>query len=84
MIKVPTLNKNKKEEDNTKKWEKNFSVLEQIWRLDLKIIDKLKLNFWRSFNPKNIYYERCKQIWTLKLWIRENKSFSKNVKVLRL
>ena len=30
MIKVPTLNKNKKEEDNTKKWEKNFSVLEQI------------------------------------------------------
>ena len=38
-----------------------------------KVLEKLKLKFWRSFNQKNIfYYERCKQFWTLKPWIREN------------
>ena len=33
-----------------------------------KVLEKLtlKLKFWRSFNQKNIYYEKCKQLWTLK------------------
>ena len=44
MFKVPALNKNKKEEDSTKKW-KWFSVSFNRFELDdvsdLKIIDKL-------------------------------------------
>ena len=51
MFKVPTLNKNKKEEDNTKKW-KRFSVSLNRFELDdvsdLKIIDKLVLNLLMS------------------------------------
>ena len=47
MFKVPTLNKNKKEEDNTKKW-KRFSLSLIRFELDdvsdLKIKDKLVLN----------------------------------------
>ena len=46
MFKVPTLNKKKKEKDNTKKW-KGFSVSLNRFELDnvsdLKIIDKLVL-----------------------------------------
>ena len=46
MFKVLTLNKNKKEEDNTKKWER-FSVSLNRFELedvsDLMIIDKLVL-----------------------------------------
>ena len=51
MFKVPTLNKNKKEEDNTKKW-KRFSVSLNRFELDdvsdLKIIDKLVLKLLTS------------------------------------
>ena len=51
MFKVPTLNKNKKEEDNTKKW-KRFSVSLNRFELDdvsdLKIIDKLVLKLFMS------------------------------------
>ena len=51
MFKVPTLNKNKKEEDNTKKW-KRFSVSLNRFELDdvsdLKIIDKLVLKLLMS------------------------------------
>ena len=46
MLKVPTLNKNKKEEHNTKKW-KRFSVSLKRFEFDdvgdLKIIYKLVL-----------------------------------------
>ena len=46
MFKVPTLNKKKKEKDNSKKW-KGFSVSLNRFELDnvsdLKIIDKLVL-----------------------------------------
>ena len=46
MFKVPTLNKNKKEKDNTKKW-KGFPVSLKRFELDdvsgLKIIDNLVL-----------------------------------------
>ena len=51
MFKVPTLNKNKKEEDNTKKW-KRFSVSLNRFELDdvsdLKIIEKLVLKLLMS------------------------------------
>ena len=60
--------------------------IHENWSLyDLKVLEKLKLKlkFWTSFNEKNIYYyERSKQFWTLKPWIREKKSFAQNVKVL--
>ena len=44
---------------------------------------KLKLKFDHLTRKIFIYYERCKQFWTLKPWIRENKSFAQNVKVIR-
>ena len=48
MLKVPTLNKNKKEKENTNKW-KGFSVSVSRFELnnvgDLKIIGKLVLKF---------------------------------------
>ena len=51
MFKVPTLNKNKKEQDNTKK-QKRFSVslnkFELVGVNDLKIIDKLVLKLLMS------------------------------------
>ena len=51
MFKVPTLNKNNKEENNTKKW-KRFSVSLNRFELDdvsdLRIIDKLGLRFLMS------------------------------------
>ena len=51
MFKVPTLNKNKNEEDKTKKW-KRFSVSLNRFELDdvsdLKIIDKLVLKLLMS------------------------------------
>ena len=63
MFKIPTLNKNKKEKDNTKKW-KGFSVALNRFELDdvndLKIIGKLVLELLislrvllttRYFNP---------------------------------
>ena len=58
MFKVPTLNKNKKEEDNTKKW-KRFSVSLNRFELDdvsdLKIIDKLVLNLLMSIRVLQEY-----------------------------
>ena len=58
MFKVPTLNKNKKEEDNTKKW-KRFSVSLNRFELDdvsdLKIIDKLVLNLLMSIKVLQEY-----------------------------
>ena len=51
MFKVSTLNKNKNEEDKTKKW-KRFSVSLNRFELDdvsdLKIIDKLVLKLLMS------------------------------------
>ena len=51
MFKVPTLNKNKNEEDKTKKW-KRFSVSLNRFELDdvsdLRIIDKLGLKLLMS------------------------------------
>ena len=51
VFKVPTLNKNNKEENNTKKW-KRFSVSLNRFELDdvsdLRIIDKLGLKFLMS------------------------------------
>ena len=51
MFQVPTLKKNKKEEDNTKKW-KRFSVSLNRFELDdvsdLRIIDKLGLKLLMS------------------------------------
>ena len=51
MFKVPTLNKNNKEQDNTKK-QKSFSVslnkFELVGVNDLKIIDKLVLKLLMS------------------------------------
>ena len=51
MFKVPTLNKNNKEENNTKKW-KRFSVSLNRFELDdvsdLRIIDKLGLKLLMS------------------------------------
>ena len=58
MIRVPTLNKNKKEEDNTKKW-KGFSVSLSRFELDdaidLKIIDKLVLKLLMSLRVSGIW-----------------------------
>ena len=58
MFKVPTLNKNKKEEDNTKKW-KRLSVSLNRFELDdvsdLKIIDKLVLNLLMSIKVLQEY-----------------------------
>ena len=51
MFEVPTLNKKKKEKDNTKKW-KGFSVFLNRFELDdvsdLKIIDNLVLKLLMS------------------------------------
>ena len=58
MFKVPTLNKNKKEEDNTKKW-KRFSLSLIRFELDdvsdLKIKDKLVLNLLMSLRVSQGY-----------------------------
>ena len=46
----------------------NYSkTIQEVW----------KIKFLRSFNQKNIYYEKSKSFWTLKPWIRDNKSFWK-------
>ena len=59
MFKVPTLNKNKKEIDNAKKW-KGFSVSLNRFELgdvsDLKIIDKLVLKLLTYECHKNMVY----------------------------
>ena len=58
MFKARTLNKNKKEEDNTKKW-KVFSVSSSRFELDavsdLKIIDKLVLKLLMSLGISQEY-----------------------------
>ena len=58
MFRVPTLNKNKKEEDNTKKW-KGFSVSLSRFELDdasdLKIIVKLVLKLLMSLRVSGIW-----------------------------
>ena len=58
MLKVPTLNKNKKEKDDTKKW-KGFSVSLNRFQLDdvidLKIIGKLVLKFLMSLRVSQKY-----------------------------
>ena len=58
MFEVPTLNKNKKEEDNTKKWER-FSVSLNKFELedvsDLMIIDKLVLKLLMTLRVSEEY-----------------------------
>ena len=58
MFKVPTLNENKKEKDNTKKW-KGFSVSLSSFELDdasdLKISDKLVLKLLMSLRVSGIW-----------------------------
>ena len=58
MFKVLTLNKNKKEEDNTKKWER-FSVSLNRFKLedvsDLMIIDKLVLKLLMALRVSEEY-----------------------------
>ena len=66
MFKDPTLNKNKKEEDNTKKW-KRFSVSLNRWFelddvSDMKIIEMLVLKLlmslrgiWSNFSITGIW-----------------------------
>ena len=58
MFKVLTLNKNKKEEDNTKKWER-FSVSLNRFGLedvsDLMIIDKLVLKLLMALRVSEEY-----------------------------
>ena len=55
MFKAPTLNKKKKEKDNTKKW-KGFSVSLNRFELDdvsdMKIISKLVLKFLMSLRVR--------------------------------
>ena len=58
MLKVPTLNKKKKEKDDTKKW-KGFSVSLNRFQLDdvidLKIIGKLVLKLLMSLRVSHKY-----------------------------
>ena len=58
MLKVPTLNKKKKEKDDTKKW-KGFSVSLNRFELDdvigLKIIDTLVLKLLISLRVSQKY-----------------------------
>ena len=58
MFKVPRLNKNKKENDNTKRW-KGFSVSLSRFELDdvcdLKIIDKVVLKLLMSLRVSQKY-----------------------------
>ena len=58
IFKVPTLNKNKKENYNTKKW-KEFSVSLNRFELDnvsnLKIVDKLVLKLLTSLRVSQEY-----------------------------
>ena len=58
MLKVPTLNKDKKEEDSTKNW-KRFSVSLNRFELgdvsDLTIIDQLALNLLVSLRVSQEY-----------------------------
>ena len=58
MFKVATLNKKKKEKDNTKKW-KGFSVSLNKFELDnvsdLKITDKLVLKLLMSLSVSQEY-----------------------------
>ena len=55
MFRAPTLNKKKKEKDNTKKW-KGFSVSLNRFELDdvsdMKIISKLVLKFSMSLRVR--------------------------------
>ena len=55
MFRAPTLNKKKKEKDNTKKW-KGFSVSLNRFELDdvsdMKIISKLVLKFLMSLRVR--------------------------------
>ena len=58
MFKVPTLNKNKKEEDNTKKWKRFFVSLNRFELddvSDLKITDKLVLKLLMSLSVSQEY-----------------------------
>ena len=58
MFKVPTLNKNKKEEDNTKKWKRFFVSLNRFEFddvSDLKITDKLVLKLLMSLSVSQEY-----------------------------
>ena len=58
MFKVPTLNKNKKEEDNTKKWKRFFVSLNKFELddvSDLKITDKLVLKLLMSLSVSQEY-----------------------------
>ena len=58
MFKVPTLNKNKKEEDNTKKWKRFFVSLNRFELddvSDLKITDKLVFKFLMSLSVSQEY-----------------------------
>ena len=58
MVKVPTLNKKKKEKDNIKKW-KGFSVSLNRFELgdvsDLNIIDKLVLKLLMPLRASQEY-----------------------------
>ena len=58
MVKVPTMNKNKKQKDKTKKW-KGFSVFLNRFELDnvrdLKIIGKLFLKLLMSLRVSHKY-----------------------------
>ena len=58
MFKIPRLNKNKKENDNTKRW-KGFSVSLNRFELDdvcdLKIIDKVVLKLLMSLRVSQKY-----------------------------
>ena len=58
MFKVPTMNRNKKEKDNTKKW-KGFSMSLNRFELDdvsdMKIIGKLVLKLLMSLRVSQEY-----------------------------
>ena len=62
MFKVPTLKKNKKEEDKAKKW-KRFSVSLNRFELDdvsdLKIVDKSVLKLLMSLRVSEEYMVYC-------------------------
>ena len=65
MFKVPTMNKSKKEKDNTKNW-KRFSVSLNRFELDdvndSKIIDKLVLKLLISLRVSQECGVPCKQV----------------------
>ena len=65
MFKVPTMNKNEKEKDNTKNW-KTFSVSLNRFELDdvsdSKIIDKLVLKLLISLRVSHECGVPCNQV----------------------